>query len=238
VFERFSEPSRRVVVLAQEQARALDHNYIGTEHLLLGLLTNAGSIAASILEGAGVSYEPVRRDVEERIGRGGSAPAGHIPFTPRAKKSLERALRAALDASSNEIRSPHVLLGVLHDRNGVACQTLVALGVDVDQLVAACRARAGEEERAAAPAAAAPLGEGWEPVRVTAEVRAEATAVRRDVATAGPLCHRCDHPLRDNLLHQDLPVASVTGRQVTLSIVFCGRCGIPLETVLIDEPGA
>jgi ATP-dependent Clp protease ATP-binding subunit ClpC len=130
MFERFTDWARRVVVLAQEEARQLDHNYIGTEHLLLGLLREGQGTAFDALESLGVSLEAARRQVEEIIGRGKRTPSGHIPFTPRAKKVLELALREALQLGHDYIGTEHILLGLLREGDGVAVQMLARLGND------------------------------------------------------------------------------------------------------------
>ena len=111
MFERFTDRARRVVVLAQEEARMLNHNYIGTEHILLGLIHEGEGVAAKSLESLGISLEGVRSQVEEIIGQGQQAPSGHIPFTPRAKKVLELSLREALQLGHNYIGTEHILLG-------------------------------------------------------------------------------------------------------------------------------
>jgi ATP-dependent Clp protease ATP-binding subunit ClpA len=134
LFERFTDRARRVVVLAQEEARLLDHDYIGTEHLLLGLVSESQSLAAIALESLGISLEAVRAQVEEIIGQGQSAPTGHIPFTPRAKKVLELSLREALSLGCNYIGTEHILLGLIREREGVAAQVLVTLGADRDRV--------------------------------------------------------------------------------------------------------
>jgi ATP-dependent Clp protease ATP-binding subunit ClpC len=131
VFERFTDRARRVVVLAQEEARMLNHNYIGTEHLLLGLIHEGEGVAARALESLGVSLETVRLQVEEIIGQGQQAPSGHIPFTPRAKKVIELAGREAIDLGHNYIGTEHLLLGLIREGDGVAAQTLAKLGVDL-----------------------------------------------------------------------------------------------------------
>ena len=130
MFERFTDRARRVVVLAQEEARLLDHNYIGTEHLLLGLIHEGEGVAAKALESLGISLEAVRNQVEEIIGQGGSAPSGHIPFTARAKKVLELSLREAIEIGHNYIGTEHILLGLIREGDGVAAQVLVKLGAD------------------------------------------------------------------------------------------------------------
>ena len=134
VFERFTDRARRVVVLAQEEARLLNHNYIGTEHILLGLIHEGEGVAAKALESLGISLEAVRSQVEEIIGQGGSSPSGHIPFTPRAKKVLELSLREALQLGHNYIGTEHILLGLIREGEGVAAQVLVKLGADLSRV--------------------------------------------------------------------------------------------------------
>jgi ATP-dependent Clp protease ATP-binding subunit ClpC len=134
VFERFTDRARRVVVLAQEEARLLNHNYIGTEHILLGLIHEGEGVAAKALESLGISLEAVRAQVEEIIGQGGSSPSGHIPFTPRAKKVLELSLREALQLGHNYIGTEHILLGLIREGEGVAAQVLVKLGADLSRV--------------------------------------------------------------------------------------------------------
>src|SRR6476660_5627120 len=134
MFERFTDRARRVVVLAQEEARMLNHNYIGTEHILLGLIHEGEGVAAKALESLGISLEAVRHQVEEIIGQGGSSPSGHIPFTPRAKKVLELSLREALQLGHNYIGTEHILLGLIREGEGVAAQVLVKLGADLSRV--------------------------------------------------------------------------------------------------------
>jgi ATP-dependent Clp protease ATP-binding subunit ClpC len=134
MFERFTDRARRVVVLAQEEARMLNHNYIGTEHILLGLIHEGEGVAAKALESLGISLEAVRSQVEEIIGQGQSAPTGHIPFTPRAKKVLELSLREALQLGHNYIGTEHILLGLIREGEGVAAQVLQKLGADLNRV--------------------------------------------------------------------------------------------------------
>jgi ATP-dependent Clp protease ATP-binding subunit ClpC len=131
MFERFTDRARRVVVLAQEEARMLNHNYIGTEHILLGLIHEGEGVASKALESLGISLESVREQVQEIIGQGQQAPSGHIPFTPRAKKVLELSLREALQLGHNYIGTEHILLGLIREGEGVAAQVLVKLGADL-----------------------------------------------------------------------------------------------------------
>src|SRR5258707_618933 len=159
MFERFTDRARRVVVLAQEEARLLNHNYIGTEHILLGLIHEGEGVAAKALESLGISLEAVRNQVEEIIGQGGTSPSGHIPFTPRAKKVLELSLREALQLGHNYIGTEHILLGLIREGEGVAAQVLVKLGADLSrvrqQVIQLLSGYAGSKE------SGAPTGGGY-----------------------------------------------------------------------------
>ncbi|MEA3019235.1 MAG: ATP-dependent Clp protease ATP-binding subunit ClpC, partial [Actinomycetota bacterium] len=170
MFERFTDRARRVVVLAQEEARLLNHNYIGTEHILLGLIHEGEGVAAKALESLGISLEAVRSQVEEIIGQGGSSPSGHIPFTPRAKKVLELSLREALQLGHNYIGTEHILLGLIREGEGVAAQVLVKLGADLSrvrqqviQLLSGYSGSQGAGEGTGKPGAAASGGSGESP---------------------------------------------------------------------------
>ena len=157
MFEKFTDRARQVVVLAQEEARMLSHDYIGTEHLLLGLIHEGQGVAARALESLGISLEDVRRNVEEMIGRGQHELSGHIPFTPRAKKVLELSLRESQQLGHDYIGTEHILLGLIREGEGVAAQVLVKLGADLNrvrqqvlQLLGAGREEAGESVKPAA----------------------------------------------------------------------------------------
>jgi len=134
MFERFTDRARRVVVLAQDEAKMLNHNYIGTEHILLGLIHEGEGVAAKALEQMGISLEAVRAQVEEVIGHGQTQPTGHIPFTPRAKKVLELSLREALQMNHSYIGTEHILLGLIREGEGVAADTLIKLGADLNRV--------------------------------------------------------------------------------------------------------
>jgi ATP-dependent Clp protease ATP-binding subunit ClpA len=187
VFERFTDRARRVVVLAQEEARLLNHNYIGTEHLLLGLATEGQGVAAKALESLGIRLEALRAQVKEIIGQGQSAPTGHIPFTPRAKKVLELSLREALQLGHNYIGTEHILLGLIREGEGVAAQVLVKLGADLprarQQVTGLLSGYAGGE------AAAEPAGARTRLVRMTVpedlrEAEEQLAQVRREKEAA------------------------------------------------------
>jgi ATP-dependent Clp protease ATP-binding subunit ClpC len=155
MFERFTDRARRVVVLAQEEARMLNHNYIGTEHILLGLIHEGEGVAAKALEAMGISLDAVRAQVEETIGQGQTAPSGHIPFTPRAKKVLELSLREALQLGHNYIGTEHILLGLIREGEGVAAKVLEKLGADLNrvrqQVIQLLSGYQGKEPAAANP---------------------------------------------------------------------------------------
>jgi len=137
VFERFTDRARRVVVLAQEEARLLDHNYLGTEHILLGLVSEGEGVGVKVLRSFDVSLYAVRAQINEIVGQGESASGSHIPFTPRAKKVLELSLREAVTLRHNYIGTEHILLGLIAEGDGVAAQVLAKLGLGLD----AARAR-------------------------------------------------------------------------------------------------
>src|ERR1039457_2252434 len=161
MFERFTDRARRVVVLAQDEAMRLDHNYIGTEHILLGLVQEGEGVAAKALEALGIGLAAVRQQVEEIVGRGKEAPGDHIPFTPRAKKVLELSLREALQLGYDYIGTEHILLGLIREGEGVAARVLANLGADLNlvrqQVVQLLHGYQGKEPAAAGtPSESAP----------------------------------------------------------------------------------
>ena len=186
MFERFTDRARRVVILAQEEARLLNHNYIGTEHILLGLIHEHEGVAAKALESLDISLESVRGQVEEIIGQGAKPPDGHIPFTPRAKRVLELSLREALQLGHNYIGTEHVLLGLIREGEGVAAQVLVKLGADlarVREQVVHLLATLGEVSSSAS---------GGESERLVGEPSASRSRVlasreRVNISSGGPL---------------------------------------------------
>jgi ATP-dependent Clp protease ATP-binding subunit ClpA len=134
MLERFTDQARRVVVLAEEEARVLDHNWIGTEHLLLGLLREGDGVAARALESLGISLQPVREQVEEITGQVPQHASEHLAFTPRSKKVLELSLRESLQLGHDRVGTGHLLLGLIREGDGVAAQVLVRLGADLNRL--------------------------------------------------------------------------------------------------------
>ena len=192
MFERFTEPARQVVVLAQGEARDLKHNYIGTEHLLLGLLRLEESVAAGALASLGVELHEVRGQVARIIGQGDELAAGQIPFTPRSKKVLELALREALSLGHNNIGPEHILLGLMRENEGVAARILLGLDAPPRRVVDAVLEALGEHRpryantfRGGAPST--PARRRRQEPRLEPEVRAETgplVAVRRRLVTA------------------------------------------------------
>ena len=167
MFERFTDRARRVVVLAQEEARMLNHSYIGTEHILLGLIHEGEGVAAKALESMNISLGAVRELVQETIGQGQQTPSGHIPFTPRAKKVLELSLREALQLGHNYIGTEHILLGLIREGEGVAAQVLEKLDADLNrvrqtviQLLSGYQGGAGGKETAGAGVSSGGQSEG------------------------------------------------------------------------------
>ncbi len=187
MFERFTDRARRVVVLAQEEARLLDHNYIGTEHILLGLIHEGDGVAARVLESLDISLADVRCQVEEVVGRGIKTPAGHIPFTSQAKKVLELSLREALQLNHNYIGTEHILLGLIREGDGVAAQVLVKLGADLS------RTRQRVVQVVSDHAAGTAEAEAPRPAVMQARSRFGQTSAARSI----PTCSFCGRDLWD-----------------------------------------
>jgi ATP-dependent Clp protease ATP-binding subunit ClpA len=221
VFERFTDRARRVVVLAQEEARLLDHNYIGTEHLLLGLINEGEGIAAQALEALGVSLEHVRHDVEEIIGRGQTAPASHIPFTPRAKKVLELSLREALQLGHNYIGTEHILLGLVREGEGVAAQVLEKLGADLDRVRrTVIELLPGSSESA-----------GRSPRRRRGRRIPEVMPTDSPAPEDFPTCTSCSAPLAETMTVKVLEL-TVDEQPTQVKVAYCSRCGTAIGTIL------
>ncbi len=195
MFERFTDRARRVIVLAQEEARELNHNFIGTEHLLLGICREGEGVGARALVSLGVSLVAIREQIVEIIGRGGTQPSGHVPFTPRAKKILELALLEALRLGHEYIGTEHILLGIVREGDGVAAQVLQKRGLTLDVVrQRVIEILAGYTGEALEAAVVHPRHPGWAPSPVVHPGRRSgaAGAIRRSpaVRTAGPRCRR------------------------------------------------
>ena len=200
----------------------LNHNYIGTEHILLGLIHEGEGVAAMALESLNISLEAVRQQVEEVIGQGQAAPAGHIPFTPRAKKVLELSLREALQLGHNYIGTEHIMLGLIREGEGVAAQVLKKLGADLN------RVRQSVIQ----------LLSGYTAEVVREGTFGEATYGEREhlpwsewVPEEGPTCPRCGTALSETLAVRALEV-TVDDEPAEVKIAYCGRCGAALGTIL------
>jgi ATP-dependent Clp protease ATP-binding subunit ClpA len=197
----------------------LNHNYIGTEHILLGLVRERDGVAGKALESLDISLEAVRQQVEEIIGQGQATPRGHIPFTPRAKLVLELSLREALQLGHNYIGTEHILLGLIREGEGVAAQVLQKLGVDLDRArQAVIQLLSGGIEAEAA---------GGE----TVGVRVEPVAVPVErVGDDAPLCPNCFAGLDETLAVKAIET-TLEGEHLSVKISFCSRCGVALGAV-------
>ena len=204
MFERFTDRARRVVVLAQEESRLLGHNFIGTEHILLGLIHEGEGVAAQVLEGLEISLEAVRTQVEEIVGHGDGSPGGHVPFTPRAKKVLELSLREAMGLGHNYIGTEHILLGLIREGDGVAAQVLRNMGADLESV------------RQKVIQVLSGMAEGKES-RLQADP---------------PRCPRCNGSLTTTAAYRVVEAKgeSPDDDPVRFTVVYCGDCGTALGT--------
>ena len=209
MFELFTDRARRVVVLAQEEARSLEHDYIGTEHLLLGLLAQPDGIAVTALGSQGVSIEAARDQVSEIVGPGKGTSAGHIPFTKRAKSVLESSLREARTLGDGDIDTQHILLGILDAPDCVACEVLESMGPSLSQIRSAVAD--GIDAAPSSPSAESPIGR----------------AASGGAVAEGPACAGCGGMLQATAVHRDveIPASSGVGGPVTTRIAYCGACG-------------
>jgi ATP-dependent Clp protease ATP-binding subunit ClpC len=213
MFERFTDRARRVLVLAQEEARLQNHSYIGTEHILLGLIHEQEGVAAHAIRRCGITVENARRAVEETVGAGAELPGGSPPFTPRAKKVLELALREALQLGHSYIGTEHILLGLIREGDGVAVTIIQSLGADLGQL--------HQEVIALMSGNSGDLGEEGEG--------------RRLAGLAGPpRCPRCRAGLSEEARYKVVEVPAEDSESdegvVSVTLIYCGRCGTALGT--------
>ena len=218
VFERFTDRARSVLVLAQEEARLLNHSFIGTEHILLGLLHEGDGVGARALQSLGITLEAVRVKVEETIGMAGTTPGGSPPFTPRAKKVLELSLREALQLSHSYIGTEHILLGLVREGEGVAATVLVGLGADlgrVRQTVMQLMSGYGEEEHSGDP------------------VPTHSTVASGPSARPEPRCPQCRVGLVEGARFRtiDVPPDEIDDQveAISIDVVYCSGCGMTLH---------
>jgi ATP-dependent Clp protease ATP-binding subunit ClpC len=213
MFERFTDRARRVLVLAQEEARLANHSFMGTEHILLGLIGEEDGVAAVALERCGVAREAVRNGMEEIVGPDGNGPSGSPPFTPRAKKVLELALREALQLGHSYIGTEHLLLGLIREGEGVGARVIERLGVDLGQL--------RQEVIALMSGTAEKLGE---------ENEGRIPAVHADP----PRCSRCRAGLSEEARYKVIEVPTDDPRVdegvLSVKVIYCNRCGTALGT--------
>ena len=217
VWERFTDRARRVVVYAQEEARMLNHNHVGTEHILLGLINEREGVAARALEAMSISFDSARQRVEEIIGQGQAAPTGHIPFTPRAKKVLELSLREEL--GHNYVGTEHVLLALVREGEGVGAQVLQELGANLQQV------RTTVLQLLAGYTASAQESAGGVTFPTTTEFSSEVPSEGR--LTQDPRCPRCSTELAETLTVKELDI-EVGDEQRKVRIAYCGLCGSAL----------
>jgi ATP-dependent Clp protease ATP-binding subunit ClpC len=226
MFERFTDEARRVLVLAQEESRTLGHDFIGTEHLLLGILRHGQGPAPEALAALGVTLQAARARIAQTVAPRGSALAGSVPFTPRAKKTLELSLREALQLGHDHIRTEHLLLGLIAEDEGVGARTLVALDVDLSRLREEVRSRIEPSVPPDRPRVGRPPGRAW---RAGRRIRAQPTG-------EPPRCPNCNAALADTARYRVVDVPAAEGgehgrAEVAVTIVYCQRCGVALGPV-------
>jgi hypothetical protein len=224
VFERFTDRARSVLVLAQEEARLLNHSFIGTEHILLGLIHQGDGVGARALESSGITLDAVRQKVEETIAMAGGDPSGSPPFTPRAKKVLECALREALQLGHSYIGTEHILLGLMREGEGVAATVLVGLGADLGlmrQKVMQLISGDSEEEHSG-----------------DAE-HAESTPGSSPAFGSEPRCPQCRVALAEGARFRTIDVspdgADNEADAISIDVVYCIRCGMTLHMLRSDD---
>lgn len=225
MFERFTDGAHRALVLAQEEARLLGHNHIGTEHILLGLVHEGDGVAAQALGSLGISLETLRQKVEETIGPAGSEPGGPPPFTPRAKRALELSLREALHLGCTYIGTEHILLGLVREGEGVAARALVQLGVDLSTV----RQSVLTLLNAGTPTAGSPTAGTTAAGAVTVGAGTAAGTASAGEPAPGPRCRGCGSDLARTARYHYLEVPPDEGapqrRPLSLLVVYCSQCG-------------
>lgn len=228
MFERFTDPARQVIVLAQEEARGLNHDHIGTEHLLLATLRAADTAAARALNSLGVSLEAARRQVEIVVGRGTGPSEAHIPFTAQGKKALELALREALQLRHSHIGPEHILLGIIQEGEGAAAQVLEDLGVQLgdarEQLMELLRNSADDPNR--------------EDISVSVGMEVSETMGAGALSGDEPRCPRCNAEAADNARLRTVGARhdSTDEAAEPVTLVWCGVCGAVLGALPGPSP--
>ena len=222
MFERFTDRARRVLTLAQEEASALNHSFIGTEHILLGLMEEGDGLAAQALRSLRISPEDVRAKVEEVVGGSVSTPVGSRPFTPRSKKVLELALREALQLNHSYIGTEHILLGLVREGNGVAVRVLVDLGVELGWVRQAVNN----------------LITGGPEIQI-GHLEQPADSAPQHPPAAEPSCPRCRANVAESAMFRTMAIAaeSDSADPLSLYVVYCSVCGTTLHMLKPDGAG-
>jgi ATP-dependent Clp protease ATP-binding subunit ClpA len=225
VFERFTDRARSVLVLAQEEARLLNHTFIGTEHILLGLIHQGDGLGARALESLDITLQGVRERVEQTIGIAGTAPSGSPPFTPRAKKVLELSMREALQLGHSYIGTEHILLGLLREGDGVAATVLVSLGADlglVRQKVMQLMSGYSQEEHSG----------DWESI--------DSATPSNPSHESEPRCPQCRVTLAEVARFRTIEVSPDSDdhdtEPILIDVVYCNRCGMTLHMLKAEPP--
>jgi ATP-dependent Clp protease ATP-binding subunit ClpC len=231
MFERFTDRARRVVVLAQDEARELGHGYIGTEHLLLGLFREEGGVAARALASLGTSLDGIREQVVDVVGTGGGAPPGHVPFTARAKKILELSLREARQMGHDYIGTEHILLGIVREGEGVAAQVLQREGLTPEAVRSAVtETLAGYTSEAVGTAGFRPSG--W----IGRRPRGLVTEPGPPSRASGPKCSSCGADLSQLAAYRTITALAEDVATRDVVVVYCTSCGSVIAGRLVDDP--
>jgi ATP-dependent Clp protease ATP-binding subunit ClpC len=233
MFQRFTDRARRVVILAQDEARDLGHAYIGTEHLLLGLIREGDGVAAQALTSLGVSFDVMQEQIVEVIGTGGSQPPGHVPFTPRAKKVLELSLRESQQLGHTYIGTEHILLGIVREGEGVAAQVLQKKGLGLSVIREAVMGILSGYTSEAVEAA------GFLPVagRVGTEPGGRGPGERGQPSEGpGPRCSSCGGDLSEKAAYRTLTALGEEGGTRDVVVVYCTTCGSVVAGRVAEDP--
>ncbi len=239
MFKRFTARAKAALTNAESAARSMQHGYVGTEHLLIGILRDRMSVGGKALTTLGLTEDAVRSEVLHRVGEGPEAPGARLPFTPRCKHAMEHALKEALALGHNYIGTEHLALGLTHDPGGIAAQVMAEAGITASDLRHEVMVQLTGRASGGPGAATTAGGAGGDPERIFVDIVAGDPSAadwrrRADVGTSGPACARCDAPFPERLGADRVEVA---GLDRPAHIVHCRTCGATV-TVLAGPPGA